>query len=585
MLPKNHNWGALTLKGRIRNLLVRILLLPIMPCFMWGPFTHPYISIKALEKAKRDPNSVGCKDVLESIESNKDIFVYASNAPDAISTFHVLKNMMVYDYAHTYIPDCPEGRPTFGYRLLDEALTRLEKAPTASLRRKYKREVAFACGWLSHQLADRVPHYQETSSPYLDVSGRRLSFQGYCNSHQVLTPCFYPDVLRAKQNVEHAIIELFHDAYVLITDKPQRFPPGKNHVELLTEFDSDLLTEVSAKFRENWRCRIDSRHLPTLKRDFDAVIRGTDCLIAALRVLQPKFDDMIRGFIRERESYMDQSVEDVTLGVFCASREQISEEAAYSCPVSSERDMGVYVSVVSPKKESILQRLAFQIGRHLNPADVNKYLRKALKVSLPIPLRAQIMLRLCAGWPIKVSTAATVKEVVLPALKRAIDKSEWDKALFGFIYALVTSDAEDILDAARREYCSGLLPIVTLDCDPELLERKGEEKILEDMVRARRIRFRFTPARRTDKDTSDYYLDPSTVDVRINGYSCDDEHKPFQWSITQDAEYPDILKGEARLPDSLPTGDSTVIHIFAEICDNRGKKFHSPYITRQVKVQ
>ena len=39
-------------------------------------------------------------------------------------------------------------------------------------------------------------------------------FTGYANSHQVLKPCFYKDILETKEKVEHGILELFHDAYV-----------------------------------------------------------------------------------------------------------------------------------------------------------------------------------------------------------------------------------------------------------------------------------------------------------------------------------------------------------------------------------
>jgi hypothetical protein len=77
----------------------------------------------------------------------------------------------------------------------------------------------------------------------------------------------------------------------------------------------------------------------------------------------------------------------------------------------------------------------------------------------------------------------------------------------------------------------------------------------------------------------------TSICVRINGYRHNDEDIPFEWSADNDSECSDILKGKVKLLDDQFFRKDTVIHVFVEICDNRGKEFHSPYITRQVKIQ
>lgn len=197
---------------RWRTLLIRLLLMPVMPCFMWGPFAHSDTARRAFEKAQDTEDPAGCPEIMECISKNKEAYIYAANSPDAISTNHVLRNVITYDYAHNNIPDGLGGHPAFGYRLLDKALERLKDSKSPKERNQSEKEVAFACGWLSHQLADRTPHYERCPGP----DGRE--YVGYANSHQVLGACFYDDILAAKEQVEHGILEFFYDAYTYARD-------------------------------------------------------------------------------------------------------------------------------------------------------------------------------------------------------------------------------------------------------------------------------------------------------------------------------------------------------------------------------
>ena len=47
-------------------------------------------------------------------------FIFAGNSADAISMYHILNKVSMYDYAHNAIPDTYSGCPQFGYALIDE---------------------------------------------------------------------------------------------------------------------------------------------------------------------------------------------------------------------------------------------------------------------------------------------------------------------------------------------------------------------------------------------------------------------------------------------------------------------------------
>ena len=101
------------MRMRLRWLAVRCLLLPVMPCFMWGPVTHPYIAYQAFRKAKDERGGSANPEIMEAIEHHTDTYIYAANSPDAISTNNVLFNIIIYDYAHNNMPDRPDGTPLF----------------------------------------------------------------------------------------------------------------------------------------------------------------------------------------------------------------------------------------------------------------------------------------------------------------------------------------------------------------------------------------------------------------------------------------------------------------------------------------
>ena len=83
---------------------------------------------------------------------------------------------------------------------------------------------------MTHQVSDWVAHYKDVRRA--TRPGEEVVFNGYANSHQVLSPYFHHDILRAKREAEHALTEFFHDAHVTLTDTSDMFAPGRVKVEL-----------------------------------------------------------------------------------------------------------------------------------------------------------------------------------------------------------------------------------------------------------------------------------------------------------------------------------------------------------------
>lgn len=563
--------------SRARRVIVQALLLPAMPCFMWGPFTHPYIGRRALKKAEQDPDSVGCKALIDAIKRNEYTYTFATNSPDAIATNHVLRNVVMYDYAHNNIPDAPDGNPAFGYRLVDTALTRLGEARTPGEAARREREVAFACGWLSHQLSDWVAHYEKQEyggdTPGTGTAGPQY-FTGYANSHQILGPNFHPDILRRKEMVDHGLVEVFHDLYVMSTDATGFLSPGKNHVELPTDSSDNLISLVSQSFVREGFSMIPPGHLPSLRRDFDTVIGGLDALAWILRRLQPRLDGVVAEFVEGgRRAYVERSVERVSEHLFRLGREEISRRARLM-PRAEAADL--QVSVVPYRKESLIQGIAFRIGRSVRPQDVAALFGEGSILRLEYRLLGWRDFSLLRGEA-RFDLVERLREPMVTGLQGVGGRFEPPRALVRFVHALL-SERTNILEAARDSYASGLRPVAALDCDEGTHPLCTEEDILDGMIREGAIRVRFTPARRTDRDTPSYLLDPASVNIRLNGYGPADPGTGFTLSVSDPRA--EILRYTVHLREGFRP---PFLHLFADIHDYRGE--HSEYIDRQIRIR
>ncbi|MHB8927851.1 MAG: hypothetical protein ACYC9Q_09390, partial [Bacillota bacterium] len=187
--------SARRLLARVGRALRLGLLMPVLPVIWFGPITHPEINRRALQKAKELKAAGGAVNtkLLRVVSQNEEAFVFGGNSADAISTQHVLNGIAIYDYAHNQIPNSADGSPLFGYRLIAKWLEN-ENGP-----RPYPpRELAVACGWLAHQIADFYPHYAPVDSQGALVKAGATNgspFKGYANSHRVLGTSFYREIL------------------------------------------------------------------------------------------------------------------------------------------------------------------------------------------------------------------------------------------------------------------------------------------------------------------------------------------------------------------------------------------------------
>lgn len=559
---------------RLRSLLIRCLLLPIMPCFMWGPVTHPYIAYqayqKAIARAKEDPSRSANPQIMEAIDRHKDTYIYAANSPDAISTNHVLFNIIIYDYAHNNMPDEPDGTPIFGYRLVAKALERLRNAPRNN-RYRYEKELAFACGWLTHQVSDWVAHHRRVGR---DIRpGKRYRFHGYANSHQVLSPNFHHDILVAKREAEHALTETLHDAYIMLTDTTDLFGPGKVRADLPIDEGDNLISLVSETFADLGCSKIPSGHLEKLQEDFNTVISGIQAGILFVKHMQPKFDEMVREFAEERRRYVHESVDRVVEQVLSPSEEQIVEEANKTPP---NRGSAKATSVVSAKPETIIHKLAFSLGKAMSPAIVD------FLFASPI-VRVKWDFRRIPGIlepEVEIHLRDRVRKLLPDVLERFGGRSESTRALVSFARELISA-SDNVMERARDAYCANLHPVTALDVKPDHRGRRDSDADLKRMINKGVIKIRFTPAKRTDKDSTQYLLDSGTAIIRINGYLLGEENAPFTAKSQWDDETGEVLECEIRLNEDARRGEC--LHFFADINDRRGE--HSQYIDKQVKLK
>ena len=182
-------------------------------------------------------------------------------------------------------------------------------------------KVLAAYRWLTHQVSDWVAHYMDVRR-----AGEEVVFNGYANSHQVLSPYFHHDILRAKREAEHALTEFFHDAHVMLTDTSDMFAPGRVKVELPIHEDDNLISLVSETFRDSGCSKIPAKHLQKLKEDFEVVIKGMQAGILFVKHIQPEFEGMVKGFAERNQAFVDESVDRVIRLVLSPSDDKLPKQ-------------------------------------------------------------------------------------------------------------------------------------------------------------------------------------------------------------------------------------------------------------------
>ncbi len=296
--------------------LAQLLVLPIAPLLAWGPFAHPLINLQALNRVRGKTKYDGLdvqQDLVAAAEEHEDVFVYAGNSADAISTHSVANGALIYDYMHNWIPDSAKGRPRFGQALVAEWYHDRGTWPD--------REGAVALGWLAHQWADAYPHYysldtecNETNAPlnYKNV------FSGYCNAHPVLGADHYAPILARHRFMEHGLIEVLHD--LMVREENPEGISDDSYCEMFNPVgDTTLVTEVSRKYSPE-RMLIPPEHVPVLRDDFNLVIDGMRLVFEIMMLLRPDLPAVLRDGpdgVRRREYFHEKSVDLVAREVFC----------------------------------------------------------------------------------------------------------------------------------------------------------------------------------------------------------------------------------------------------------------------------
>ena len=300
-------------RQRVWRLLRGAVLLPLAPLLGWGPFTHIEVARLAWRKMKNSPD-VAANDLAERLEGHEDTFARAATSADAISAHHVLKGCPLYDYMHNWIPDNAHGVPRFGYALVQQCL----HGPPADL--------AVACGWLAHQMADWWAHYAPIApdgSPATDPASQG-TFSGYANSFRVLGTDFYPEILEHYRVLDHALLELLYDLLVLHrpggqslhTQRPALFAPSPGNP----------LTRAS----ERWAAslpRVPPQVVREMEREFGRVMGGLITLYSLLRPFRPALQERVDRLISFSETgnvYLELCAEKVVQGVFGVSPEEIA---------------------------------------------------------------------------------------------------------------------------------------------------------------------------------------------------------------------------------------------------------------------
>ncbi|MEW6771035.1 MAG: hypothetical protein AB1330_06550 [Bacillota bacterium] len=510
---------------RLKRFFTRGLLLPLLPVFWWGPVTHPYINYRALKRAEKEAaadNPRVNRDLLARVACHRDSFIFGGNSADSIATRHILTRSAVYDYTHNFIPDSASGRPVFGYALVSEWLAGEDRR-----RRPYREEdLAVACGWLAHQLADWYAHYAA-----VDAAGRLLTdpwtppdgstvFPGYANSHRVFGADFCPEILREYRLVDHALIELFHDLLISYDDQEERF--NTTRVAFFRNYRAkgrryNLLTAASERF-QGLAPRILPEELELLQENLRMIVKGLRVLIHLASFLRPDLPDAVRQVISPavtgEPDYIELSVAAVFDGLFCKNYEEIALLAELPPGTSPEIHSDPLVVREVTQPGTLLFRLAHRLGSLL-PDTVLPLFRNpddfSLRFLRVFELRGKIVSRLTAGLSVE----------KLLAFSSTADEN----ALLAFLSTLLTTPHLD-LGAARAYFRVALQPVVLLGGDPSA----SEAERLTAMLNAGELTVRIVPAIALNDPGSRELkaLDIATLRFYVDGYDVRDDADRFE---------------------------------------------------------
>jgi hypothetical protein len=555
------NNGRRDVMRRFLRILKNALLLVVFPVLWWGPVVHPHINGLALKKAKKmleEGDDTINENMVRRLDCNKDTFLFAGNSADAISTYHILNKISIYDYAHNSIPNDHTGIPHFGYTLIDEWL-QADRGERAGIRYSEK-DFAIACGWLAHQVADWYPHYAAVDKDGQLVNDgygepdKRTIFPGFANSHRMLGADYYPEILNNYVLTDHGIIELFYD--LLVMRGNEEFY-DHNRVELFEvkpgNETKNLLTIVSERYFDQG-VRVPPEDIPVLEETFNSVIRGIQVLIEILTLLRPNIHTAIDNAIKTTTGGLDYfinlSVDRIVEQLFRKSDDDISALANQSVNIKIDDD-----EVKRPG--SILFPLAGKLGSIIDLNSLLPLLRGAEKFKVPFEICFFKICFIKGSINLPAALISHVKTFVRAKSASVLSKDNHEtNALISFIEELLIDD-NDNLSVPVKKYKDTVQPVVMLD------STKPDVDAINEMFQQQEILIRIIPATSPDNPETSKLLNQKQLLFRIDGYNI--KAKSWDYDLKEEFRGDDILHLTCNILEKPKEGTH---HILVDIRDN-----------------
>lgn len=569
------------MRTKLKKLARFILLLPVFPLFWWGPVTHPYINRMALKKAKDElekGNTEINKDMLDRIETNEDVFVFAGNSADAITTHHILNNISIYDYAHNALPnDDYKSTPEFGYTLIDEWI-QTEKEEVNG-RCYSNKDFVIACGWLAHQLADWYPHYAAIDrNGDLVNNGYHMAdeiqvFSGFSDSHFIFGADYYPEILQSYVVADHALTEFLFDLIVLHNDKSFI---DNNRVELFENYYLNgniinLLSKASERYY-NKAVRIPPEHIPVLKETFNTVIKGLQILFELITFIRPSVVDTVKNSIdpqiNGKTDYLSLSIDKVVNGLFKKSYKEISALSKKKTDNEESSNKELSISLIK-KPGTIFFPLVREIGNMIDFDEIMPLFRRGK--SFPIYFGFLGLNIFKIDIPNKL--ISYFASFINTQFMNYISKNDHNfNATLSFLGELLRKKHPDI-SLPLQKFKQNLRPVVRIDGPLS----SSQEDLLKKMFIENTIQIKIVPATSLDNPLKSKLLNPEMLLFRIDGYNVKDHPEYFELFEKWESN---ILKLSCKIKKQLQPGTH---HIFVDIHDNTN--VHASYLDQEIILE
>ncbi|MGE5586619.1 MAG: zinc dependent phospholipase C family protein [Clostridia bacterium] len=596
----------------LRRVALGALLGPVFPAFMWGPFTHVHINRTALQRAKElatggcsgdsrnvagaagwadgasgsdasvaagtgatagggssgaRPGSNVCgteaalpsrgeravnRELLALLTSSPEVenaYILAANSADAISSYHTLNNFTAYDYTHNSIPDHAQGVPNFGYTLIDT----WRRLPETAWRNSEDRlrDLAVACGWLSHQLADWHAHYACMDSqgnlcdPPDAIADELTTFSGYSDSHRVLGHDYPALFLRRYNLADHGLTEFLMDSLLIFgPDGLWLENLSLPRLSTLKEGNTNIITLASEDF--DGTVRLPEDHVPVLWKNMNLILLGMYVMQQLVRLRQPHIGREAAKVVRS--DYVDLSVERVLSGLFCKSFDEIAYLARVGRrPRPSDQPIGPLDTAGVKYPGTVIFKVAYSLASSLSAPDgtiTTKTVARAMDI-IENPLRTLDHAPVI-GPLLRSDLVADVlwNKIAKPSVDAFITNSfdsigatakdgraPVQEAILAFANAVLLKRRS--VEAARKDFATSMKPVVTVvnrdGSDlPGNREMPTQEELLHMVFGNRELVFKVWPAipRGGRELAALKSLDINSVRVNVNGYPVS-EHPEF----------------------------------------------------------